>query len=382
VTQRNDLRDVLEGPWAEVLEHIGEAVMILDNKRILRFVNERARRLFGYEEDQPIGGRCKLTARGVDCENACPLTFALESDLDRVEDFSTIYHTRDGRPVPLKVTVVPIKGPDGEFRGALEILRPTEPDSGFMLAGKSETAQVFRRMVIDAAGSDDHIVLTGESPACADVARSIHRFSGLTDSLFHTWTGSWDDIKPWPPGTTFATRERADEVLISNPPEGWRVIAVLDGEGIPSQGNALSYRQIEVPAAAEVVDDLPLIIAAWLDEMAPDLAVQPRALERLSRMTRDLGFEGLQPVLHAAIAAADGQLDEHHLPQDGYRTAYVDELLAQDDPLAALERRLIYEVLERSCWKMQDAADRLGISRVTLWRKMKDQGIERPRNDE
>jgi excisionase family DNA binding protein len=27
---------------------------------------------------------------------------------------------------------------------------------------------------------------------------------------------------------------------------------------------------------------------------------------------------------------------------------------------------------------MQEAAERLGISRVTLWRKLKDHGIERP----
>jgi transcriptional regulator of acetoin/glycerol metabolism len=29
---------------------------------------------------------------------------------------------------------------------------------------------------------------------------------------------------------------------------------------------------------------------------------------------------------------------------------------------------------------MQEAADRLGISRVTLWRKLKDHRIERPGN--
>jgi transcriptional regulator of acetoin/glycerol metabolism len=37
-------------------------------------------------------------------------------------------------------------------------------------------------------------------------------------------------------------------------------------------------------------------------------------------------------------------------------------------------------VLDRSEWRMQEAADRLGISRVTLWRKLKDHGIERPTN--
>jgi len=364
-----------------VLEHITEAVLITDNQRVLRFVNERARRLLGYEQDQPLGGRCRLTTRGFDCENACPLTFALESNLDRVEDFSTVYQTRDGRAVPLKVTVIPLRDPDGGFRGALEILRPTEPVPGFILAGRSEAAQVLRRRVIDAAASADHIVLTGEGVACADVARTIHRFSGLADSLFHVWAGSWDDITPWPPGTMFATSQRADEALTSEPPEGWRVIVGDAGDGSGDANGALAYQQIKLPNAAELNDDLPLIMAAWLGELAPDLGVHPRALDRLSRMARELGFEGLRPVLHAAVASAEGRLDESHLPQDGYRTAYVDELLAQDDPLAALERRLIHEVLERSHWRMQEAADRLGISRVTLWRKLKDHGIERPQNE-
>jgi transcriptional regulator of acetoin/glycerol metabolism len=56
----------------------------------------------------------------------------------------------------------------------------------------------------------------------------------------------------------------------------------------------------------------------------------------------------------------------------------IDELLLDDDPFAALERRLLTEVLRRSGWRMQEAADRLGVSRVTLWRKLKDHGIERP----
>jgi DNA-binding NtrC family response regulator len=66
------------------------------------------------------------------------------------------------------------------------------------------------------------------------------------------------------------------------------------------------------------------------------------------------------------------------LPGDAYGTAWVDELLHEPDPLTALERRLLCEVLQRCGWRMQEAADRLGISRVTLWRKLRDHGIERP----
>jgi hypothetical protein len=293
-----------------------------------------------------LGNRCRLTTRGVDCENACPLTFALESSLDRVEDFATVYTAKDGRPLPLKVTVIPLRAPDGGFRGAIEILRPGEPDPGFLLAGRGELVAALRRRVAETARSNAHLVLVGDPPSCADVARAIHRLSGVAESLFHTWSGSWEDVPPWPPGTMFVAGEAA--------------LAVLDTQPL--------------------ADDLPLVVAAWVRQLAPDLGIDPQALERLSRMARDLGFARMQGVLHAAVAAAGERLDEAHLPGAAYGTAWVDEVLREPDPLTALERRVLNEVLERCGWRMQEAADRLGISRVTLWRKLKDHGIERPSN--
>ncbi|MYA72889.1 hypothetical protein F4009_21325 [Candidatus Poribacteria bacterium] len=43
----------------------------------------------------------------------------------------------------------------------------------------------------------------------------------------------------------------------------------------------------------------------------------------------------------------------------------------ESNPLAALERELVQRVLEASDGKPQLAAQRLGISRTTLWRKLK-----------
>ncbi len=378
MTRNDDLREVLGDLWPKVLEHVSEAILVMDHQRVLRFVNDRARRLLGYEEDQPIGGRCRLTTHGVDCENACPLTFALESRMEQVEDFSTVYHTRDGVAVPLKVTVIPVTGEDGSFRGAVEILRRTDPDPGFVLAGRSEEATALRRRVSEVAASAGHVVLVGDGPVCADVARTIHRYARLADPLFHTWNGSWDDVPLWPPGTMFANADGDVEVLKSPPPAGWRVVAGVSDSTCLGADGLLSHELIELPSAAEAEDDVPLIVAAWVQSLEPTLTVNPQALERLSRMAVELGFGRLQRVVHAAVAAAGETLEEYHVPEDGYRMVLIDELLSQGNPLAALEQRLITEVLDRSGWRMQEAADQLGISRVTLWRKLKDHGIERP----
>jgi transcriptional regulator of acetoin/glycerol metabolism len=90
------------------------------------------------------------------------------------------------------------------------------------------------------------------------------------------------------------------------------------------------------------------------------------------------GLQGVEEVLSTAVVAAADCIDTEHLPLDGQRTVLVDELLQEENPLAALEEKVVREVLERCAWRMQEAAQRLGISRVTLWRKMKDLGIDRP----
>lgn len=359
------------------MQRVDDAVLVLDEQRILRFVNAPARRLLGYEEDQAVGGRCRLTTKGVDCENACPLTFALESDIERVDDFNTVYRTKDGRAVPLKVTVIPLRGDDGAFLGAVEILRPRDPNPGFLLVGSSLAVRSLKTRLLRQGQSRGHLILVGERPACRDVARTVHRYAGLPEELFTVWKGAWDDTPPWPPGTMYADGPRATTLLGSSPPEGWRVV-VGTTPGEPPTAGDLPAEVIELPTVEELQDDFELIVAAWVHDLAPEVTVAPEALQRLGRFARGNGFESLEKVLVAAVAAANGRVEVEHLPTDGYSSHLVDELLQTENPLAALENRLLTEVLHRSGWRMQEAADRLGVSRVTLWRKLKDHGIERP----
>ena len=90
------------------------------------------------------------------------------------------------------------------------------------------------------------------------------------------------------------------------------------------------------------------------------------------------GLDGVAEILPAAVAVASGRLELSDLPQPSPQSLFIDHVLESDDPLGALERRLLTEVLQRCDWRMQEAADRLGMSRVTLWRKTRDYGIERP----
>lgn len=356
-----------------VLERIGDAVIVLDEHRALHLVNESARRLLGYDLDEPMSGRCRLTTRGIDCENACPLTFAIEENVDRIDRFVTVYRTRDDRAVQLDVTVIPIRDRSGGFRGAIEILKPTEPDPGFFLAGPSPTATKLRRRLAAMAMSSTQVAIVGDRPACRDVAAAVHRFSGAPDHLFQMWEGSWEDVNPWPPGTVFADGEAAGDLLDTPIPDGWRVlIGCRSADCAPP-----ACEIVELPTLHEFADDLPHIIAAWIDALAPGLGVTGAALERLTRYARDRGLQPLEGVLRKTVATANDRIEESDVPVDGYCTAIIDELLRSPNPMAAIEELVLREVLERSDWRIQEAASRLGISRVTLWRKMKDLGIER-----
>jgi len=365
--------DPLGGAWIEVLDQLGEAVIVLDGQRTLHHVNDVARRLLGYEQGQKLGGRCRLTTRGIDCENACPLIFALDGGLDRVDDFATTYHTADGRELSLSVTVIPFRSEDGEFRGAVEILRPTAPRPGFFMTGSSSAVSALRKRVTSLSRIGCDVLIIGEPPACRDVARALHRFSGLPEDLFERWTGSWAEVNPWPPGTVYAFEDQAATLLESERPEGWRVIV-----GARSAHDIdPSFEILDLPPIEAIANDLPRLIGSWLEEIAPQKTVETAVLDRLSRMARDRGLEDLEGVLMSAVAAAGDRIEERHLPADGYHTALVDELLRAANPLAALEEHVLREVLERCGWRMQEAADRVGVSRVTLWRKMKDLGIEK-----
>jgi PAS domain S-box-containing protein len=361
----------------DVLQRVDDAVLVLDHERVLRFVNAPARRLLGYTEDQAIGGRCRLTTRGVDCENACPLTFALESNIDRIDDFATVYRTNDGRAVSLNVTVIPLRDDDGSFLGAVEILRPRASNPSFLLAGSSLAVQALKQKLLRHARNRSHLILVGERPACRDVGRSVHRLAGLPDELFEVWTGSWENRTAWPPGTMYAEGEAGATLLASEPPDGWRVVVGI-GTGDELADATLDVEVVELPTVEEIRDDLALIVTAWVNALAPGITVSSGALQRLIRLACGSGLESLERALVAAVAAADGKIDEQHVPADGYSSHLVDELLQEENPLAALEGRLLTEVLHRSGWRMQEAADRLGVSRVTLWRKLKDHGIERP----
>ncbi len=354
----------------DLLELIDEGVIIMDARRRLRHVNRRARQLLGFSEDEPIEGRCRHTTRGVDCETACPLSYALSTGQRSVQGFRTAYRRKDQSLVSLSVSVVVVYDTDGGFAGAVEILKPAEPDPGATCAGPSATAQRLRQQLTELARHETVVTVVGESMTCVDVARALHRMAELRSELFRVWcpANQTSAISTFPPGTLYVEREADPTVRDPQQWPGWRIVYGARTPGEVVDGSTV----FQVPSVEERVVDLPFIVSAMAKQQSPNETLSGQDLDRLVRVALSEGYDAVYRQLAFAMATR----------ADGEKTAeagnQLESLLTADDPLAAVEECVLREVLTRCGWKVQEAADQLGVSRVTLWRKLKEHSIERP----
>jgi transcriptional regulator of acetoin/glycerol metabolism len=78
---------------------------------------------------------------------------------------------------------------------------------------------------------------------------------------------------------------------------------------------------------------------------------------------------------HAFVLCLGGLIQPAHLPQT-LRPPEPTTKAAGIETLRDLEGRFIYEALRRNNWNRVVTAKELGIHKTTLWRRMKQLGIE------
>jgi DNA-binding NtrC family response regulator len=134
---------------------------------------------------------------------------------------------------------------------------------------------------------------------------------------------------------------------------------------------------IQIPPLRERVDDIDALAASFLRRTAarlrrPITGFTPRALELLQSYDWPGNVRELENAIERAVNLASGPLlTEADLP--AALTVRVEtQGPAQDDA----ERRRLLGALERSHWNQGRAAAALGISRTTLWRKMREHRIQ------
>ncbi len=138
----------------------------------------------------------------------------------------------------------------------------------------------------------------------------------------------------------------------------------------PELAQQLGDVRLELPALAERPDDIVPLAESYVTAVSGGTrALSRAAAERLRSHHWPGNVLELRSVLDVALSVARRRLLEAG-------DLAVGSPLSQ--PLAVVEQRHIVSVLEASGWHQGRAADALGISPKTLYRKIREYGLRRP----
>jgi PAS domain S-box-containing protein len=107
---------------ASIIESSDDAIIGKDVNGIITSWNRAAEQLFGYSAAEALGRPIAILAPS-DRVDEMPAILARLKQGERVEHFDTVRRAKDGRLVPISLTVSPIKNEDGEIVGASKIAR-------------------------------------------------------------------------------------------------------------------------------------------------------------------------------------------------------------------------------------------------------------------
>ena len=342
----------------------------------------------------------------------------------------------------LSITAAPLKGAgvcDGAVRYFV-VMRPTEdaesqtsgPTILSNLVARSSPMQRVLRLVGNLEGSGATILLTGESGTGKEViARAIHTHSPRRNGPFvavncgalpadllesemfghvrGAFTGAIRDragrFEVASDGTLFLdeigdlplplqvkllrvlqertfervgeSRTRSTEARIIAATHVDLALAVQQGRFREDLYYRLRVVPIEVPPLRDRREDIePLarvLLARVSERQGRQLQLSPDTIRALLRHTWPGNVRELENALEYAVAVARGQtIHVEDLPPE----VTVQETTNRET--AAGEKQQIRAALEEAHWRRDVAAERLNMSRTTLWRKMREHGLNVP----
>ncbi len=155
--------------------------------------------------------------------------------------------------------------------------------------------------------------------------------------------------------------------------------AIESGEFREDLYYRLNIVPIQLPPLRERREDIPLLIEHFIQKFNRHTQksiqdVSPEALAILMEYPYPGNVRQLENIIeHTFVKCPGDRIEKKHLPAEliGSKDDIVTLVLMGENPLATLERELIQRVLEQCEGKPKLAAKRLGISRTTLWRRLK-----------
>ena len=142
----------------------------------------------------------------------------------------------------------------------------------------------------------------------------------------------------------------------------------------------ISVFPITLPPLRDRKEDIPLLISHFMEkynkEMGKNITgVSPKAMKILMDYSYPGNVRELRNfVEHAFVCSRGSTILPEHLPKK--LLASNEDLgdIPDESSLHRVEKEWIIKILEKSGWRYKEAARKLGISRTTLWRKLKQYG--------
>jgi len=139
----------------------------------------------------------------------------------------------------------------------------------------------------------------------------------------------------------------------------------------------LKVVMLELPPLRQRLEDIPALTAHFANKVAKrfgkkNLTILPEFLEPLASYTFPGNVRELEHIIERAVALnQDGRLQLSDLPPDIVWGPTINNRGEPSVPLKDLEMDHILEVYRQCGYNQTETAKRLGISRTTLWRRMR-----------
>lgn len=148
----------------------------------------------------------------------------------------------------------------------------------------------------------------------------------------------------------------------------------------------ISVFPVTLPPLRDRREDISILVTHYIDKFNKDMKktinnVSPQAMKVLLNYYYPGNIRELRNIIeHAFVCSRGNTILPEHLPGELVDETRKLDILPDGASLNNVEKEWILKVLEKSGWRYQEAARELGISRTTLWRKVKTYGLDQKRN--
>ncbi|MFO7714177.1 sigma-54 interaction domain-containing protein [Desulfosarcina sp.] len=380
---------------------------------------------------------CGLFSRGAIKEKKCLITNKDRHSVHIIKSASVLRNEK-GEIIGAVETLTDITERIRQQQEIVSLRKTFHLDEGYHgILGKSPAMLNLYEMIENVAQSDTPVMIQGESGSGKElVARAIHRASGRSDKpyvkvncaalnenlleseLFGHVKGAYTGADRTRVGRFEAAHQGTiflDEIGDIPPAIQIKLLRVLEDRKIERVGDNRSipvdvrvitathknldaliekglfredlYFRINVfplhcPPLCERREDIPLIAQSFIRRNAVNsgkkiIGLTPDALETLMDYAWPGNVRELRNAIeYAFVLCQSGGIGVQHLPHKMVHGMLDPKETCELDPGCVKDRETLIQVLRKADGNQSKAAKMLGVSRVTVWKRMKRFGID------